>query len=481
MNIEKLEQRQRDLLKKSTSMLDELEALGTGDGDRQRAKRLSKGLANIHDEIDEISATIKADRHAEVRTQLAAGNVTRGDNFDRDPLKDSRDIPVFTGNDPWDQNDSPALRHTSPEEAKSRALSAVELASGMTDDSREKATDILEKQDPTSVIARYALLTSDPDYLSAFAQSIRDTQPLLTDAEIKAVRRVREYARAMSLTDSEGGFLVPFQLDPAVIVSSSLGVSDIRKIAKNVVATGDIWNGVSAGATSWSFDAEAAEVSDDASTYAQPTVVIHMARGFVPISIEAMMDESNVTEAVGTLLTAGRNDLEGSVLATGTGSGEPFGIVVALTGGSSEVASATTDVFAIADVNALFDALPARYQANSTWLANPIIYNEIRGFGTAGAPAPFITELKEEALIKRPLAVSSYMDSTHGSGDNLILIVGDFDNYVIAERIGMQVELVPMLFATGSNRPSGQRGLFAWYRVGADSVLDDALRILNIT
>ena len=42
MNIEKLEQRQRDLLKKSTSMLDELEALGTSDGDRQRAKRLSK-------------------------------------------------------------------------------------------------------------------------------------------------------------------------------------------------------------------------------------------------------------------------------------------------------------------------------------------------------------------------------------------------------------------------------------------------------
>lgn len=483
MNIEKLEQRQRDLLQKSTSMLDELEALGTGDGDRQRAKRLSKGLANIHDEIDEIGVTVKSDRLVEVRSHIAAGtNITRGDNFDRDPLKDSKDTtPVFAGNDPWDGNDSPALRNTSPEEAKSRALSAVELASGMTDGSRQKATEILEKQDPTSVIARYALLSSDPDYVSAFAQSIKDPTPLLTNEEVKAVRRVREYARAMSLTDSEGGFLVPFQLDPAVIQTDALGVSDIRRISKNVVATGDIWNGVSSGAVTWSWDAEAAEVSDDATTFAQPTVVIHMARGFVPISIEAMADEANVTEAVGTLLVDGRNDLEGTVLATGTGSGQPFGIVVALTGGASEVASATTDVFALADVNALYDALPARYQTNAQWLANPIIYNEIRGFGTAGAPAPYITELKDEALIKRPMAVSSYMDSTHGSGDNYILIVGDFSAYVLADRIGMQVELVPHLFATGSNRPSGQRGLFAFYRMGADSVNDDALRILNVT
>ena len=122
-----------------------------------------------------------------------------------------------------------------------------------------------------------------------------------------------------------------------------------------------------------------------------------------------------------------------------------------------------------------------RYQSNATWLANGIIYTEIRGFGSDGAPAPFITELKEEALIKRPMAVSSYMDSTHGSGDNLILIVRDFSAYVLADRIGMQVELVPHLFATGNNRPSGQRGLFAFYRMGADSVNDDALRILNIT
>ena len=63
----------------------------------------------------------------------------------------------------------------------------------------------------------------------------------------------------------------------------------------------------------------------------------------------------------------------------------------------------------------------------------------------------------------------------------LMLIVGDFDNYVIADRVGMSVELIPHLFATGNNRPSGQRGLFAFYRVGADSVNDGGFAILDVT
>jgi len=181
------------------------------------------------------------------------------------------------------------------------------------------------------------------------------------------------------------------------------------------------------------------------------------------------------------LLVDGRSDLEGTALATGSGSGQPFGIVTSLAGGASELPSATTDVFAIGDVNGLWDALPARHQEKATWLANPIIYNEIRGFGVAGAPAPFITELKEESLIKRPMAVSSYIDSSYGSGDNYVLVVGDFSNYVIADRIGMTVELIPHLFSTSNNRPTGQRGFFAFFRGGADSVLDGAFSLLNVT
>jgi HK97 family phage major capsid protein len=59
-------------------------------------------------------------------------------------------------------------------------------------------------------------------------------------------------------------------------------------------------------------------------------------------------------------------------------------------------------------------------------------------------------------------------------------IYGDFSNYVIADRIGMTVEFIPHL--VGANRrPTGQRGWYAYYRVGADSVNDGAFRMLNVT
>ncbi len=60
-----------------------------------------------------------------------------------------------------------------------------------------------------------------------------------------------------------------------------------------------------------------------------------------------------------------------------------------------------------------------------------------------------------------------------------MLVVGDFRNYLVAQRAGMSVEQIPMLFSTTTNLPDGRRGWFAWARVGADSVSDNAFRLLQ--
>jgi len=46
-----------------------------------------------------------------------------------------------------------------------------------------------------------------------------------------------------------------------------------------------VWKGVSSSGVTWSFGAEATEVSDDSPVLAQPSVTVHMARGFIPFSI----------------------------------------------------------------------------------------------------------------------------------------------------------------------------------------------------
>ena len=62
-------------------------------------------------------------------------------------------------------------------------------------------------------------------------------------------------------------------------------------------------------------------------------------------------------------------------------------------------------------------------------------------------------------------------------------IVGDFQNFVVARNGGMSVELVPQLFqqvtaGTGPATPTGQRGSFAYARIGSDSSNTAGFRLL---
>jgi HK97 family phage major capsid protein len=355
---------------------------------------------------------------------------------------------------------------------------------GCNDDVRAAATDILENRvDYPGKLARQILLTSSPAYLRGWAKMARNKAHTLTPDEMRAIDAAESF-RAMSLTDGAGGYLVPFQLDPTVIITSAGSRNDIRSVARQVVATGDVWNGVSSAAVSWSWDGEGVEVSDDATTFVQPTINIYKAAGFVPISIEALQDEQNVTSEVARLLAQGKDDLEAVAFATGTGS-TPQGIVTALTGTSSEINAAADDTFAIGDVYTIEGALPARYRPRSAWLANNSIYNLIRRFDTSGGGG-FWTNLangRPPELLGRPALECEGMDgtvTTSGAVSNFILVYGDFDNYVIADRVGMTVEFIPHLFHTTTNRPSGQRGWYAHARMGADSVNDGAFRMLDV-
>lgn len=473
---------------------DELERLSSKADDKGLTPEDEEYWADLVRESGEVDEHRKSlERKAEmerVRVRAAAGprndlRVERGsDNgeLDRDIL-DPDSVEDKRFKNPWDLSELRTFNRTSSElgaELRARACSAVEQMPGMNQSRREAATKIVEEFDnERGDISRMALYTSSPAYLRAFAKAARGQMSTFTVEEQEAV------TRAMSLTDSAGGYLVPFQLDPTVIITSAGSRNDIRTAARQVVASGDVWNGVSSAAVSWSWDAEAAEVSDDATTFAQPAISIHKAAGFVPISLEAMADEQNVAQEVGRLLVFGKETLEATAFATGTGSGQPFGIVTALAGTASEVNAAADDTFAIGDVYTIQGGLPARHRGNAKWLANNSIYNLIRRFDTSGGAGLWTTlgNDRPQQLLGRDALEAEAMDgtvTTSGAVSNFILIFGDFENYVIADRIGVTVEFIPHLFHTSNNRPSGQRGWYAYFRTGADSVNDDAFRLLDV-
>ncbi|WP_410670560.1 phage major capsid protein [Amycolatopsis sp. cmx-4-68] len=388
--------------------------------------------------------------------------------------------------DPWCTDVPQFGRNAGEVSAAQRGLAraAIDKMQHAPEDGREKIARALDSEagEPLSKIARWTVCTSDKNYRSAWLKLARDPQNgnrEWSPDELRAFQRVQEEARAMSLTDANGGYLVPFQLDPTVIITNNGATNPIRQLARTVVATGDVWNGVTSAGVTTTWYAEAAEAADDSPTLGQPTVNVYKQLSFVPISFEAYQDENNVAEEVAKILRDGSEQADALAFTLGTGSGQPFGIVPALTGGSSVVSQSGTTLD-LADFQATQEALPPRWQPNAKWMMHLSSMNRARSIPSgSGLTTPALSEGNPPILLGKGVFENSNMDGTvTGSANDYLAVYGDWSQYVIAERIGTAIELIPNLFGA-NRRPIGQRGWVMWRRVGADSVVDSAFRMLN--
>jgi HK97 family phage major capsid protein len=375
--------------------------------------------------------------------------------------------------------------------ARDQALALLEQRSGeINTASGDRITALVrssrtDNYDPDQV-ARRMLVTESDAYRSAWMKAVTAVVPAFTPEEARALAQFEEL-RAMSSTTTAGGFGVPVLIDPTIILTAQGALNPIEALARVETITTDAWKGVSSAGVTWSFDTEATEVSDDAPTVAQPVVNVHEARGFIPFSIRIGQDYPGFADEMSTLLSEGYNELKAQKFTVGAGDGskEPFGIFTALDANTNVEVVVTSDgVLQGADINKVWGALPDRYKTNATWLMSHDVGNEVATFGN-GNNLSFVTvDLAGviETIRKRPVAFASYApDFTGNTGAANLLTVGDFRNYLIAQRIGMTVELVPHLLGTTNGRPTGERGWFAFARVGADSVNDLGFRLLQNT
>jgi HK97 family phage major capsid protein len=367
-----------------------------------------------------------------------------------------------------------------------RAIDAAARSGMLPDHAAEKATRLVEQGSlrDRSIAARWATTTGSEDYLRAFAKLAGDPvrgHLLWTSEEHEAYRRVAEFqaeTRAMSLTDASGGYMVPLTLDPAIMLTSAGSINPLRRIARVVQTATDQWSGVTSAGVTSEWKAEAGEVADASPTLANPNIPVHFGDAFVPYSFEVGMDAVNFVQELQTVLVDGADQLMNTAYTLGTGTGQPKGVIVALTG-VSEVAAATADVFAKADVYNVQNALPARFSARAQWTAHIAIINLMAQMETT-AGARLFPEIGDGRLLNKPLNELSNMDGTIAAGVNLVLLYGDFQaGFVIVDRIGTTLEFISNL--VGANRrPTGQRGALLWFRTGSDVVVPQAFKLLNV-
>ncbi|GAA4676848.1 phage major capsid protein [Streptomyces chumphonensis] len=373
-----------------------------------------------------------------------------------------------------------------------RSMAVVDSSMGgrhLRDDQKSQVQHVLRTQTGDTngeLVGRLLLATENPSYRSAFQKIAATQTPIFTPEESRAIEQVQLLKRAMSIgVDASGGFAVPVLIDPTIILTAQGSENDILRLARVETITNDTWRGLSSAGVSWSFKAEAAAAADNSPTIAQPEVPTRRADGFIPFSIEIGMDWPGFAEQMSMLLAEGYDELLADKLTTGTsGSNEPNGLVSSLDALTSpaNIELTTAGVVGAVDIYGLWNELPQKYRRKATtaWLSSTDVQNTIRQLGTTDPN--FTVDITQEAiprLFGREYPMNDFMeDSPSGTGTQPLLAVGDFKGYLVAQRAGMTVEFIPQLFDVTNNRPTGQRGWFAWARVGAGVVDANAFRLL---
>lgn len=423
----------------------------------------------------------RSERLTEINTQLKADRARLSELEAAEAARENRPAaPAFnrgTGTNPYDIDLRSAPR---TEEVRrdiaSRALRAVEIEEDLDDDGKAHVERMLRNKrvNRGGALARHIIATGRPEYRGAFRELTLRANPLLTPEQMQAVHELR----GLQITaDASGGYLMPFTLDPTIILTNNGVINPIRQLATVITVATDNWQGVTTAGVTASYDAEESEVSDDTPTLAQPSIAVHQGQAFVPFSVQAEDDLDALAADVADMFADAKDRLELNAFTLGTGTGQPYGVVTEATA----VATTSADTYAVGDVYKLQQNVAARHRRNGKWMANLNVINLTRQFGSALGHA-FLTDLgggQPPMLLGQDLYENSEMDGTiDAAATNKIVLYGDFKKYRIHDRIGMTVELVPHLFGA-SRRPTGQRGWYARFRHGARLVDVNAVKVLD--
>jgi HK97 family phage major capsid protein len=387
---------------------------------------------------------------------------------------------VNRGSDPWDYTHTrsaatPEGQRRMMHDQVLRATERTQFPHPEADQNRCQA-DVertLRVDDEHATIARRILNTGNPVYQRAFAKTLA------------GVPTSPEETRALGLTNTAGGYAVPFTLDPTIINTSNGAVNPYRQISRIIQIAGTTWQGVTSAGVVATRRAEGDEVADNSPTIAQPAVTPQRVDVFIPFSIEIGQDWQGMQGDMAALIQDAKDVEEATSFSTGSGTAPAAQGV--LTGATTTVTAAGTASFAVADLYTVEGALPPRFRPNAQWVANRAIYNRVRQFDTAGGASLWTETLAVGLnnnrtgntgynLIGYPANEASAFATTVATG-TAFAVLGDFRQFVIVDRVGMDVELVPHLF--GSNRrPTGQRGIFAMWRNTSAVLVPGAFRKL---
>lgn len=371
---------------------------------------------------------------------------------------------------------------------RENAIRAIDVASfpgSKREDTQQRVIDLLDtvREDNPGTLARRILATGSPGYKKAFGRALATGNPgALGQAD----------ARILALGESDtGSYAVPFELDPTVLLTSNGAINPLRQISRVVQITSKEYDLVTSTGVTVSRQAEATPATDNSPTLAQPTVKPERVDGFIPFSVELEGDWSALQAEMMALLADAKDVEEANSFTLGNGTPPAAGGIIGTLNSSSDVTGGGgTGALGAGDPQLLEEALAPRFRTNASFMGSKTTLNAYR---TLLIAAGYTYDAYVQATQGTPKQLFGYnayecsdMVSTHAAADTP-LIFGDFKRgFLIVDRVGMNMELVPTLFrqataGAGVGMPTGQRGYFAWWRNNSRVLIDNAFRLLKVS
>jgi HK97 family phage major capsid protein len=432
----------------------------------------SEALVQEFDElVTELAPLAKHEQDiARVRAVMAQQR-ENGEPTDPPVSSSGPDLHVRTKRDPFEDLDSVRTGIVSAADVRARAVAAIEQYTTRHDHwaldaaGAEQATRLVEKTGVQfgTAVARQMLVTGSPEYLSAFESYLTDPGGFSQRA-------------ALSLTSANGGYLVPFTLDPTIILTNAGSANPYRQVATVKTTTTNDWNGVTSAGVSAEWTAEGIEAADASPTVGQLKVTPQKADAYLFGSFEVLSD-SDFGQQLPDLLADAKDRIEETAFAVGTGSGQPNGIIPR---GTSQNRAGTTAGPAAQDVYALQAALPARWRgprAKNVWVMNLNTINVLRNVPSfTGSYNSIVQDTPDgPIMLGKPIMESTSVLGVFSTGSKVMAYL-DARQFYIVDRIGMSVVYDPIVLGT-NRRPTGQGAWYAFWRVGADVSTTTAVRV----
>src|SRR5215211_5476379 len=282
--------------------------------------------------------------------------------------------------------------------------------------------------------------------------------------------------RVLSKAASGGGFLVPTDVADLVVAAARASSAVAQVAAEFVTARGELL-GVSLagthGTAAWIAESGSYTPSDE--TITQQNLNAFKAGTKLIASEELLQDQEVGLDAyLASELGRRIGALQENAFVLGDGSGKPLGIVNASSGYTVvTAATGSATAFKLADVKAVYKALPLAYRPNATWLMNGDDYAELAAL-TDSAGGLLLPSLQAEppSLFGRPVLASADLPAPAANAKSIA-----FGDWKLAYGI-RRVNELSIKRQEEIHSDAGQVGYKAFWRVDGRPLLPDAARIL---